>query len=270
MRDTNGEAIAPTTLFAGPWVGEFGHEVAQWAPLARARSRGFERTVVAAPDRDEYLYRDFADEFIGVEGVRGHAIWQGLSSPSKSTATRIAAAKASADAVMDPRAEWRGIAAAPKEHRLLGDAPVRRADVAAFFRPPKPLCKGRGSPLRKSYPEESAGELVGLLLASGLAVSCGGGPDNRTYGGAEDLRGIDLGFLCGILRGAKCAVGPSSGTLHLAAACGCPVVTWCDHANVEKRYRTGWNPWGVRVEYLRAKGNPPPGAVAEAVGRLCG
>jgi hypothetical protein len=258
------------TLFAGPYIGEFGWEVAQWAPLVRARSRAFDRTFVAAPDRNAYLYEDFADKFIGIEGVRGHAIWQGLSSPSKGTAARIAAAKASAGAVMDPRAEWRGIAAGPKEHRLLGDAVDSRFSVVCFFRPPKPLHKGRGSPLRKSYPEESAGELVNLLLASGLAVSCGGGPDNRMYGGADDLRGIDLGLLCGVLRGAKCAVGPSSGPLHLAAACGCPVVTWCDHANVEKRYRVAWNPWGVRVEYLRAKGNPPPEAVAEAVGRLCG
>jgi len=259
------------TLFAGPWIGEFGHELAQWAPFVRARSRGCGRTVVAAPDRDAYLYKDFADEFIGIEGVRGHAIWQGLSSPSKETAARISAARASADAVLDPRAEWKGIAAAPKEHRLLGDAADPRFDVVCFFRPPKPLCKGRGDPDRKSWPEQEACGLVRLLRGSGLAAACAGGADNRAYDEASDLRGIDLGLLCGVLRGAKCAVGPSSGPLHLAAASNCPQVTWCSHVkgpSIRRRYEKTWNFHGAEVAWL-GETDPKSSAVAEAVMGMC-
>jgi len=111
------------------------------------------------------------------------------------------------------------------------------------------------------------------LASSGLSVACAGGPDNRHYPPAADIRGIDLKLLCAILARARCAVGPSSGPLHLAAACGCPIVTWCDHANVRKRYELapplGWNPFGSRTVYM-GNANPEPAAVAEEVRKICG
>jgi hypothetical protein len=51
-------------LFAGPWIGEFGHELFNWQAFIRTLSKKYTTVVVASrPDR-EFLYRDFCTEFI--------------------------------------------------------------------------------------------------------------------------------------------------------------------------------------------------------------
>ena len=52
------------TLFAGPWLGEFGWELLCWQGFVRKVSRGYERTVVYCPAGREALYADFADTVI--------------------------------------------------------------------------------------------------------------------------------------------------------------------------------------------------------------
>jgi len=265
-------------LFAGPWVGEFGHEIANWVPFVRAKSRSFDRTIVAAPDRDEHLYTDFCHEFIPIAGVQGHAVWQGKSSPSPEAWARMTELMSvNSDAVhLSPKAEWPGLGKAEKEWFKYGEQdPNALAEVVVFLRPPKPLSAGRGDPLRKSYPEPMAAELV-RRLADSRRVACAGGPDNRIHQGASDMRGMGLRSLCAVLRSAKCACGPSSGPLHLAAACGCPQVVWCSHVkgpSIRRRYElpppAGWNPFGAKVEWLGDK-DPDATAVFEAVERMVG
>src|SRR5689334_9170193 len=52
------------TLFAGPFLGEFGWELMSWQGFVRKLSRGYRRTVVYCPRGREALYADFAAEII--------------------------------------------------------------------------------------------------------------------------------------------------------------------------------------------------------------
>jgi hypothetical protein len=91
-----------------------------------------------------------------------------------------------------------------------------------------------------------------------------------------DYRGIGLGVLCNIMAKSKVIVGPSSGPLHLAALCGCPIVVW-SHRHKEKslgghtnrdRYERLLNPFCTAVTVLDKWGwDVPVDRVVEAIGR---
>ena len=117
--------------------------------------------------------------------------------------------------------------------------------------------------MRKAYPPEMCERLVELLRPMGT-VAAYGSTDNWLAGADIDLRGADLEYQCDLLRCAKVAVGPSSGTMHLASLCECPHVTFTDgHANVKRRYLSTWSPFGTPCEYL-TEPNPKPEKVVEA------
>ena len=237
------------TLYAGPWIGEFGWELTMFNPIVRAEARHYDRVVVASHAASEYLY-EFADEFIPLE-ARGHAMHTGtLISPKP-------VPHPTHDMRIEPtvvnaknRGDWK------KEYIRLGSSRNGNTPIMFAFRPPKPIRDK--NPMRKAYPPEMCKKLVSML-PKGYAY---GGPDNWIFQDMMDLRGMDLETQCDILSMATVAIGPSSGTMHLASLCGCPHVTWCDHANVRKRYEANWNPFATPVRYL--KGIPSPEEVVEA------
>lgn len=241
-------------LYAGPWVGEFGWELAWWNPLVRHRARSYDRTVIASHASSRYLY-EFSDEFIPLKTDSGRSFWEGTldGDPPRVEADAIFAP----EEVFSPG--WHGRHHGLREWRRLKPLGcVRVADVLCAFRPPKAGVVG------KEYPHGMCRELVDLLLLRGLTVACYGGPDNYWFEGSIDLRGCSLGEQCGALGAAKCAIGPSSGTMHLASLCECPVVTWFTpdtHPGLRLRYLREWNPFGAPVAFLKAK-PPPVGEVA--------
>ena len=50
-------------LIAGPWWGEFGHELFAWQAYVRSLSRFYEKTHVICRESSSYLYEDFASDF---------------------------------------------------------------------------------------------------------------------------------------------------------------------------------------------------------------
>jgi len=250
-------------LYAGPWYGEFGWELCAWNPAVRHMAPLYDRVVVASHAASEYLY-EFADEFVPLE-AEGWSMWEGkLRSPRPV----IAAARtvrppevlggygSKLDSVF-PRS-WR---------RLAPETPIKASDVLCAFRPPKKHISKPRANKAKSYPREMCAKLVDILLSRGLSVACFGGRDNWWFEGTSDLRGRPLPEQCSALAAAGCAVGPSSGTMHLASLCGCPHVTWYTpqtHRGLSRRYASDWNPFGTPVQFL--PGHPPtPEQVAHAV-----
>jgi len=285
-----------STLY-GSWFGELGWIVAFYAPAMRAASRRHGRCVIALDESLSYLVEDFA-ETVALK-CEGHAQHTGRVLEGKDRLEAMLAAGGPEDETLTGRDAMIMAKSLPLEHFRYGSPRPRVAlpfyggggildepppgctpmagNVVCFFRAPKPLSAGRGDPLRKSYPEPMAEELVRLLAPEGphvVPVGCAGGLDNLHYPPAADMRGAPLWLLCEVLAKAKCAVGPSSGTMHLAQRCGCPVVTWTDgHANVRRRYElappAGWNAFGTRTIYM-GNANPEPRAVAEEIWKLCG
>jgi hypothetical protein len=117
-----------------------------------------------------------------------------------------------------------------------------------------------------------AGLKVGII---GTAADFFPSDERRATSDApHDLRRLPLDRLMDTLATAGCVVGCSSGTMHLAAACGADLVVWGDtktryRETLERRYKQTWNPHHVRVEWLAADDwQPDPARIAAAIERL--
>jgi hypothetical protein len=92
--------------------------------------------------------------------------------------------------------------------------------------------------------------------------------EDKCFG--EDLRNIELQELMDIIAGAKVVVGCSSGVIHLAMACGTPVIVWGDNRTyfgetLEKRYKETWNPFKVDVKWINSNDwQPEPEEIVNA------
>jgi hypothetical protein len=150
----------------------------------------------------------------------------------------------------------RGRSLHPKKWRRYGtELPKKIADIMCAFRGPKHY-RDRSYP-EKQYPDERCVALAESFLKEGYSVACYGGEDNLHVEGTIDFREVPLVELCGALSLAKLAIGPSSGTLHLASLCGTPHVSWYGRpvASMD-RYLSYWNPFGTPVTFL--DGSYPP------------
>ena len=250
-------------LHYGPWVGEFGFELVWWSPavrhLARLDHARGDTVVVSAPIGSAFLY-EFADEFVPLDWEPSRSF--GHSGRLRSPAPHIEADAHVAWGDINPKSRT-----TTREHRDLGVRPDWSApDVMAAFRPPK----GRRYE-GKAYPPAMCEELVARLERVGLSVGCFGGPDNWRFGMGPDYRGRPLGEQCSLLAGTACAVGPSSGTMHLASLCRTPYVTWYplrpEHSE-EIHKSAAWNPFGTEVVFLRGTAPPAPQDAAAAVDGL--
>jgi ADP-heptose:LPS heptosyltransferase len=100
----------------------------------------------------------------------------------------------------------------------------------------------------RMWPRDQCADLVATLRANGHNVVVTGGKEDAgltarvAVDGALDLGGkLDLRELAAVLRDAVVLVGPNTGSSHLAAAVGTPVVSL--FAPVVSAAR--WRPWGV-------------------------
>lgn len=222
-----------------PFYGEFGWEVMSWAPYCRAASQGFQRVIITSFAGMRYLYDDFCTDF------RDHGrIGRSLDYPKDF-------------------GFYHGLCA---EHRRYG-----RRGMAPHY---DVLIHARGVARKRDINYRRWHDVVDGLLSAGKRIACIGTAVDAAVGGAVDLRGLPLISLCDLLASATVTVGCSSGTMHLAAACGCDLVVWGDtklryRETLKQRYETTWNPHSVAVEWLDADDwNPPPGQILAAIERM--
>jgi ADP-heptose:LPS heptosyltransferase len=90
-----------------------------------------------------------------------------------------------------------------------------------------------------------------------------------------DLRNIPLKQLCDVLHSAKVCIGPSSGVMHLAHLCGCPIITWTDskkqkaiNTTNKKRYTSLWRAWDTPVVVIDTGWQPEIKEVAAELKRF--
>lgn len=261
------------TLVAGPYTGEFGWELCAWVPRVRRLAAAYARTIVLAPAASAAAY-EFADEFVPVQVVPGTAneIEGELAEPPPPPIEGARFLPSSEISRLErlafrSPALWRCLDAS-KRWRRYGRPRSGAPDVVLSLRPGK-LYRGTVN-LRREYPPHLAEDVAQRLRRSGLDLACIGGHENGLVDGAVDLRGAPLTVQMDALAGARVALGPSSGPLHLAQLCGCAVVTWYDavspreRADSRMRYAGLWNPLRTPLVYLDA-GVPSPAAVVAAV-----
>jgi hypothetical protein len=262
-------------LYVGPWVGEFGWEIASWSPSIRHIAKDYDHVIVETQPGSEYLY-EFADEIIVNPHLPDFDMYSGtVSKPAFQPPAGTRSITPMGFWKAHAKKEFRAIKEAgkadgihPKEWRKLGsERPKHVADIMCAFRGPKKY-RNRSYP-EKEYPRDKCEGLVKLLLDAGYSVACYGGTDNVYVEGTIDFRGAGLGDLCGALSAAKVAIGPSSGTLHLASACGTPHVSWYGRPVVSmERYLSYWNPFNTPVTFIDVSTPDPDLAFKSCVDRM--
>ena len=223
-------------LVAGFFIGEFGHELMCWQGILRHMARGYDRVVVGCEEGHEYLYKDFADEFIypDVE-VEHRNMWMcnGTTYPMRG-------------ANFIPRREI----CLNKHHQdfiKYGNSGGNGYDL---------LIHARGTDNfnteYRNWPENKWTDLVDRL---DVGVACIGAMDSMQIEGADDLRGLQLDRLMDVMASSKLYASPSSGPAHLASLCGLKHVVWSGkqdrglYSN-EQRYKTLWNPDKTESVYI--------------------
>ena len=217
-------------LVAGPYVGEFGHELMDWQPWVRAQvGRYAEVHVITYPGRD-YLYpgcrvhyHDVALETAGYKHgrvspaelehmARQQAAELGLKDYDLMTALNVCTSRHQRHLL-------------PAKYELLGDpvAAEKIREVAFHFR----QVQKAGPDQTRNYPLAHCDQVVEFCRARGLKFFCIGHP-RYSYcpPGVEDRRTEDLAASVTAIRSARLLVGELSGPMHLAQLSGTAILIW--------------------------------------------
>ncbi len=217
-------------LVAGPYVGEFGHELMDWQPWVRAQVPRYEQVhVITYPGRDclypgcQVHHHEVRLETAGYK--------HGKFSPAQLAA--MAHQKASALGLKDydlmtalnvcTSLHQRYFL--PAKYELLGNPPSADAmqDVAFHFR----QVKKEGPDQTRNYPLELCDRVTEYCRAQNLKFFCIGHP-RYAYcpPGVEDRRSEDLAMSVAAIRSARLLAGELSGPMHLAQLSGTAILIW--------------------------------------------
>lgn len=268
------EAIRPrlfprSVLVAGPFTGEFGHELMEWQAVIRARIPHYREVhVITYPGRD-YLYPNcrvhYHDVPLEAAGYRyGRYTPQQTAQQARSLARNLGLCDYD---VLTPRQTC------TQYHRRwiwqerfvpMAEPPVGGwvRDLAFHFR----WVNKEGPDKSRNYPLALADELTALCLRAGHRVCCIGHP-RYSYcpDGVEDLRAEDLKASVAAICSARLLVGELSGPMHLAQLCRQPILIWADG-----QWRIdGANRWNVFQAPVFVVANdtfrPSPQRVAQSI-----
>ena len=240
------------TLFAGPYFGEFGHEV-MGTGLLRAHTKHFERVIVCSRPACAPLYEDIATEFrphyIQCVAMASRAIKATM--PSDATVQ----SHVPPDCEYFPMPDCGDAYTEEKIIRLghyhaLGTVRHEWAGMGVIH------ARNRQHEPGRNWPQEQWDAFAKWVLREGIVrrLVCVGTKDAALMvEGCLDARGSDLRTQMDIGASARFAIGPSSGWMHLASLCKCPHVTWVggkEHPYVQRRYVDRWNPLHTPVRVV--------------------
>jgi len=256
-------------LLAGPWLGEFGWEVAVWTPLVRKHSRKFDKTIIVCRKGHEYLYEDFTPTFIlhDKKGLPDRWLLDGkkVSMPHKILDIYPDAT------ICRPREKkcnkW------PREYFKYGqDEGSESFDVVIHAR-----AETKYGQTAWNYPTAWFSKALKILDINPMHCASIGSLNGAAHvPRTRDLRGAPLDVLAEILANSKVCVGSSSGPMHYAHLCGCPIVVITTNeyqksvgGTNKARYTKTWRAWDTPVKVLdKHNWRTPPEKVAKAIGKI--
>jgi len=219
-------------LVAGPYVGEFGHELMEWqAWVCSQVPRYWEVHVITFPGRAA-LYpgchvhtHDFTLEKAGYR--HGRFSPAELKSMAKKKAEELGLKDYDILTAHHLCTRYHQRYILPTKFELLRKDPLdgRYRDVAFHFR----WVKKEGPDQTRNYPLELCDRVASLCQERGYSVCCIGHP-RYSYcpPGVEDLRNEDLETSMTAISSARLLAGELSGPMHLAQLCGVPILIWAD------------------------------------------
>ena len=256
-------------LVAGPYVGEFGHELMDWQPWVRAQiPRHHEVHVITYPGRD-FLYPGcrvhYHDVPLEKAGYRfGRLSPRELDDMARKKAGELGLKNYDLLTALNICTSYHRKYLLPARFELLGQPPragdVR--DLAFHFR----HVKKEGPDQTRNYPTKLCDRVVAACRAAGFSFFCIGHP-RYAYcpPGVEDRRSEDLAASVAALRSARMLAGELSGPMHLAQLCGTAILIWADGQwRLDDCER--WNVFKVPT-YIVANNTfqPPPERVAKEI-----
>lgn len=250
------EIANPKSQILPAWFGEFGWEVMSWSPWCRARAR--EKGDPAAEQRSGVVITSFG---------ASRALYEDFATKFRDHGGRDRSLVYPKDMAMY-RSDLPGF-----EHRRFGDPDEGEPfDVLVHARGIGRKASINYRRWQEVFQSFSAKLKIGVIgtPADALPLPRSAAPTLPRF---RDLRGLPLCDLMNTIAASDVVVGCSSGTMHLAAACGCNLVVWGDTKTrygqtLERRYKETWNPQHVEVKWLDADDwQPDPARIAEAVQR---
>jgi ADP-heptose:LPS heptosyltransferase len=231
-----------TSVFFGPYTGEFGFEVGTVQGWFRHKAKEYDIVYVSSFANSKSLYTDFAnfiphtfttrqigwDQKAWLRGHRNHL----LNMVPKDITTHI----------LYPTEDMNNVL---KHSTFIkfGINPIQEFDYLVHAKSSK-----------KSYPYEYWKTVVSSL--EGRIASIGLSSEDYVIENTYDLRDIPLAALMNYIAGSKVVIGQSSGVMHLSCHCGTDVVVWGpgstgpERSDLRKRYVIDWNPFNVNVQYV--------------------
>lgn len=231
-----------TTLFAGPWVGEFGWELFCWQGRLRAIADQYERVIVSSRPGHEALYEDFAHEFVPFTPPNGQPDCHRMHGYDGTAFSHLVPDGVEWMNPWDLKADWSSGPPVVRDQYFIqfGTATPYKYDALIHARERK-TCSER------NWSRDNWLELYSALPSS-WTIGWIGTRDEAFAHPAKsslDLRGLPLRDLIQEIRAARLVLGPSSGPIHLAALCGTPHVVWSGNYRDVPRYSKLWNPFNV-------------------------
>jgi len=256
-------------LVAGPYVGEFGHELMDWQPWVRAQvARYAEVHVITYPGRD-YLYpgcrvhyHSVALETAGYK--HGRFTPAQLEAMARQQASELEINDYDLMTALNVCTSYHQRFLLPCKFELLGRPPHTNqiSDVAFHFR----KVNKEGPDQTRNYPVELCDQVVEFCRARDLSFFCIGHP-RYSYcpPGVEDRRTEELGASVAAICSARLLAGELSGPMHLAQLSGTAILIWAPGQwrldNCER-----WNVFRVPT-YIVANDThlPEPGRVGRKI-----
>lgn len=230
------------TLFAGPWLGEFGWELMNWQPFLRWLAPQYKKVIISIRHGHEALYQDFTHEFQyhTVEGDSNCNEMKYIQNPKE-----LIRAQAQC------RPNWDYL-------KPVGWQPIQRKKFIPFGTPKLDLKtdllfhpRGRNFGSNRNWSASKWEKLLQELSKQNLKVGCIG-LKNATLniaGNFTDYRDIPLIDTLDLISSTKLVIGPSSGPMHLASLCKIPHIVWTDQKKYARgytnryKYESWWNPF---------------------------
>jgi hypothetical protein len=238
------------TLFAGPFVGEFGWELFCWQGILRKyiEVNNFEKVIISGRNSTKFLYEDFCDEYIIYEPD----VYEPDSYFNRGKMTNIPQPPKGCTYIpynhlvthYNPISGW-----SPKlKQSFIKYGKKIKTDIKVLIHARNTKGAATSTSIRNwnsNNFEKIVNHFSNIKFASIGTKSASSHIKNTI-----DLRDIDVK---NYMNSADLIIGPSSGPIHLAALCGLNQLTWCgkpyDISN-KKRYIEDWNPFNTKVEYI--------------------
>jgi len=248
------------TMLAGPWVGEFGWELFCWQGYVRSIAPNYKKVIVASRVGHEFMYEDFADEFIPVEIPH--------DAQSDSWFTRGTQANFADTIIPDIKYDVRVPAknigflmyanGVPQKSTLFGSQNFIKFESNTLDKSFDILVHPRNRDLGadRNWDKEKWQNLINKL-SDKFSIGIIGTHEAFELENATDYRNVSVHDTVSLMNRAKLVVGQSSGPMHLASLAQTPHLVWSSLHNKD-RYEKFWNPFGTPVYfYADHEWNPP-------------